>query len=173
MDTDDKTVQKLEKMFNEMDDWFIKYGHIPAHAHNRVIERLSKEVKGVKPGNIEYYVDSEERRIDLTVYFPFWKLVFMFLFRRSSKKLSQIIAIVEEILSGYEIRAKLARRKRYETLSNSPVNASKFSSISEGELPTASNLLPDTEEQVDDQEELRDEAEQPDLQVSEKTQDTE
>lgn len=126
MDNEEKSLQKLESVLEDVDNWLISYGHIPAHAHDRIIEELSINVKGVMPSNIEYYVDPANRRVDVTVYFSLWKLIFMWLFGKRDKKLSKIISTVEGILVGYEIRAALARRKLYETskmLPNASINA--------------------------------------------------
>ena len=154
MENQEKQLENLEKILDQCDEWLIKYGYIPNHAHNRVIERLATEVKGINPGDIEYYVDLESRRIDLTVRLSLWHLLFLWVFGLRLKKLAEIIDVVEEVLVGYEIRAVLARRGKNESnnvLSPSDADANGTDGPGESKLQDSQDILPDQEESPEDQ----------------------
>lgn len=160
MENEDKQIDQLSKVLTNMDEWLIRFGYIPSHAHNRVIEQLSKQLSIVNPGDIEYLVDGEQRRVDLTLYLPLWYLLFLFIFMRRDKVLAKSIAIVEEVLAGYEIRSSLARRgsreKNHKLINSKPIDDDQ-STFQGSQLQQAQDILSDSEEFSENQQELRDE----------------
>lgn len=97
--------QELEKLFSAGDAWLMKYGIVTPVAHNNII--LNIRVQCPKVLNVEYFLDNEARKIDLTLFVSRWFL----LFGRKKKLTKKVLDLLNQYLHGYEITVKLRRFK--------------------------------------------------------------
>lgn len=154
MESEQRSLEQIEKVMDDIDQWFIRFGHIPNHVHNRILERICIEVD-IPISDIEYYVDPEGRLINVLVSYSTLRLIWMNLTRKSYSKINQIMAIMEEVLSGYKIRVQLTRRRPNATTSidqidnndNTTNDLNDQSISSSTSLPETSSVLSDSQEQ--------------------------
>ncbi len=180
MENDNEQIEQLSKALTSMDEWLVKFGYISNHAHNRVLEQLAVDLN-FNMGDIEYLVDTENRRIELTLYVSIWYLIYLILFFKRDKMLREAIAIVEGILHGYEIRAVITRRGRRDK-NKKLINERLYSGDDDSESDeiesgisspnTEENLQSNSEQQTEHQPEVREEVDSGDSQSKRETQDT-
>lgn len=93
----------LEQIFAAGDAWLLKYGVVTPLTHNNIILNIRVQFPKVK--NVEYFLNQEERKIDMTLFVGKWFL----LLGRKKKLIRQVLSIINEYLYGYEIQIKLRR----------------------------------------------------------------
>ena len=98
-------LDELAGIFAAGDAWLLKYGVVGPHVHNNIVLNLRTQFPKIQ--NIEYYLDSENRIIDLTIYVNKWFLIF----GRKKKLLRNVFEVLMDYLHGYEIKLKLRRYK--------------------------------------------------------------
>jgi len=93
----------LEQIFAAGDAWLLKYGVVTPLTHNNIILNIRVQFPKVK--NVEYFLNQEERKIDMTLFVGKWFL----LLGRKKKLIRQVLSIINEYLYGYDIQIKLRR----------------------------------------------------------------
>lgn len=102
--------EDLEKALIQGDSWLLKYGVVSSVTHNNIVLNLRVQFPAIK--NLEYYLDTEHRKIDLIVYLGFWRLLGMTLFGRRNAFMDSIIELLQDYLYDYNIKVKVRRYKR-------------------------------------------------------------
>jgi hypothetical protein len=105
MDTPKKDLDNLEEIISMGDDWLRRFGIVAPFAHNTII--LNLRVKYAKVKDLEYLIDTEGRKLELTMYFPRSYLFWLTLFNKKDDLMEDVISDMNEYLFQYEITVKL------------------------------------------------------------------
>lgn len=77
MDSDEKDLENIEKIFAAGEGWLRKYGVVNPTMHNTIILNLRARFDPIVK-NLEYFIDldNEKRKIDLTLYVDVQELLY-------------------------------------------------------------------------------------------------
>jgi len=103
MDSKKKALSELESLFIAGDAWLMKYGIVSPIAHNNIVTNLYMNFPQVK--YLEYFLDTENRKVEVVLYIKFWRL----LFTRKDRLISDAINLLKEYLYNYTITVRLKR----------------------------------------------------------------
>jgi hypothetical protein len=118
----------LRNVLQDSDSWLMKYGMITPQKHNAVIIDLYAVFPRIKL--LEYYVDPDNRRLELILYLSFWRLFLMFITFRTGHFLRNVLQRLEEHFEGYAVNIKLRRlSKAKEQRHEEPVDVERRPSI--------------------------------------------
>lgn len=109
---DNQDYNALRNVLKDSDSWLMKYGMITPQKHNSVIIDLYTVFPQIK--NLEYYVDPNNRRLELILYLSFWRLFLMFITFKTGFFLRDVLQRLEEHFEGYAINISLRRSSKGE-----------------------------------------------------------
>lgn len=115
-----KDVENLAQLFAAGDAWLRKFGLVASVAHNAIVANLYVNFPKVR--YLEYFLPEEagRRKVWVVLYIPFWKL----LFTNRDRMIDEVITLLREYLSDYDIRVELKRyRKGVEKSNEIPKDA--------------------------------------------------
>ena len=109
MDSSKKDIENLEQVIAMGDEWLRRFGVVSPFAHNTIILNLRMKFPKIK--NLEYLLDSEERKIELILHVPRGYLFWITLFGRSDRFIDEVMMFLGEYLHHYQITIKLTPYK--------------------------------------------------------------
>lgn len=110
MDNSKKDIENLEQIISMGDDWLRRYGIVSPFAHNSIVLNLRMKYDFVK--NLEYDLDPEERKLNLTLYLSRGRLFWMTLTRKRDALIDDVIIFLNDYLHQYDITVQLLPYKK-------------------------------------------------------------
>ena len=107
---DKKDIKLLEEIFSAGDSWLLRYGVISPVAHNNIVANLYVHFPQAK--YVEYFMNVEERAIEVIMHFDRWYLFKSFLFRKEEKLIDDVFSLLREYLHDYKITVRVKRYKK-------------------------------------------------------------
>ena len=96
MKNEKNAIKDLDALLVQGDTWLLRHGIVTPQAHNGITLNIYIQFPKVK--YLEYYLDPEDKKIDLTLYLPFWTL----LFTNKERLIDDIFVMLAEYLEDYE-----------------------------------------------------------------------
>lgn len=98
--------EDLQRLFAMADEWFTKFGEVSIEAHQQLKKLLEQSVPDAK--KIDYFLDLEQRKIIVIIYVK----VSTIMFGRPKRLADNVLEVLKECLSGYEISVEVQRLKK-------------------------------------------------------------
>lgn len=103
----EETKVELDQAISAADDWLRKQGVVTDFSFNTILAWFYVNFSKIQ--NVELDVDRPQQQIFVRVYFSFWTLFWMTLFRQRDRFLDQSFDFLQEYLPTYEISIDLLR----------------------------------------------------------------
>jgi hypothetical protein len=109
-DDKQKNLEILQKVLEEGDKWLLDHGVVSDLTHNAIVTGIYANYPVVQ--YVDYYMDKDQKVIDLNLYIGFWRLLWLTLTRRRDALLDDVFFALSDYLKDFQVRVNLKRYKR-------------------------------------------------------------